>query len=201
MAMVEKLMADDIVASIRANMKTIHPDAQPREFQEDLARAIAAAVIGQIKKASTIGSSAGFTATGQPGQGISTSSSTMAQVSIASMRSFLGTRGGIALEKYMNAIMIPVSKRLSSDVEIISINGYGGSPIPPIGVTSATIEPAIFSNLPARSQLYISQSRQGRFFLKAIANGLGAGISAGTVGIIPNAGSVENMNVLQGIFK
>lgn len=198
--MVVKLMADDIVASIRANMKTIHPDAQPREFQEDLANAIAAAVIGQIKKARTIGTSQGFLAIGI-GKGITTSSSMMAEVSIASMRSFLGTRGGIALEKYMKAIMAPVSKRLSSDVEIVSTNGYGGLPIAPIGVSAATLEPMIFANLSPRSQQYISQSRHGRFFLKAIANGLGAGITASTIGVIPNAGSSENMNILNGIFK
>jgi len=201
MAMSESRMANSIVSSIRANMKTFHPDAQPREFQTDLSNAIAAAVIGQLKKAKTIGSSPGLLATGAPGKGIKVSSDLMAQTAITSMRGFLGTRGGIALEKYMTAIMVPVASHLGADVEVYSINGYGGQPIPPIGVSAATIEPDIMKNLPPRTQQYIRDSKHGKYFLKSIANGLGAGISAGKVAVIPNAGSSENTNILNGIFK
>ena len=198
MPMDDGLLTKNILDTIRLNMKAISVEAEPTEFQEELAGAVAKGVINTLKTLQTLG--AGNVFTGLSGVGLFTDGNLMALTATNAMVGFSGG-GGIALSKIMEALMLPVSLHLSTNTEIKSISGFGGQGGPPLGAVPPAFEVAIFAAFPQRRQQEMTKSPQGLLFIKAISLGLSAGVSVGIPAFVPMGSTPPPPGVLVGIFQ
>lgn len=193
-------LTKDILNTFRTNMKQVSPDAEPQEFQEHLAKAVAEGTINVLKTSTTVGVAPfPVLVPGVNGIGLTVDGILMTMTSANAMRGFSGG-GGIALDKSMEALMLPVQRHLATSVEVVSISGFGGQGLSP-AAPPPLFEAAILAALPPKISAQMIASSQGKFFIKAISLGLSAGISAGIPGIVPFGSTPPAAGPFAGIFK
>jgi len=201
MPMDSSTLTKDILNTFRTNMKQVNPQAEPQEFQEHLAKAVADATINVLKSSTTVGVAPfPVLVPGVNGIGLTVDGLTMTQTAANAMRGFSGG-GGIALDKSMEALMLPVQRHLATNVEVVSVSGFGGQGLAPATATPPLFEAAILAALPPDIAAKMTASSQGKFYIKAISLGLGVGMAASVPGIVPFGSTPPAAGPFVGIFK
>lgn len=203
MAMNSDKLAKDILKEFRDNMKKLSSEAKPMDFQEELAKAVAKAVVSVLKLTKTVGITPApqVASPTSIGKGLQTQPIVMIQSAVSAMQTLLGSQGGIALPSTMSSFMIPISEHLAKNVEVESLSGFGGQGSPPIGAIPLAFEAAILKELPKERVTQMASSSTGTFLIKSLSVGLSTGISLGIPGIIAVGSTPPAAAVLIGRFK
>lgn len=185
MPMDDKALTKDILNTFRSNMKKLHPQAEPREFQEKLSKAVAKGTINVIKASKVKALSPAPTLVGKTGQGLVVDKFIMKNAAILAMLGFIGGTEGIALDKMMESMLFPISTHLAKNVVVTSTTGFGGQGGAPIGATAKVFEAAILKELPADIRQKMLLSKQGIYLVRSISIGLSTGVAVGIPGLVP----------------
>ena len=182
MAMNPDTLSDNILTAFRNNMKSLSQDAEPQEFQEELAKAVATGTINVLKTSQLIGPPAPVV-TGN-GVGLIVDANLMVLTATNIIASSTGG-GGIALLKVMQSLLGPIGPYLATNVDVQSISGFGGQAGPPIGAVAPAFQAAILAELSQETQTNLTKSQFGLIMINALAAGLGTGMAAAIPGLVP----------------
>ena len=200
MAMNPDILASQILDTLRANMKTISAQAEPQDFQEELAKAVANGTITTLKASSVVGLTPAPQFLGTPGIGLVSDPNLMVLTAINFMVNLTGG-GGVALPKLMESLLAPVAAHLATSVEVESMSGFGGQGSPPIGAVPPAFQAAILAELSPQTQSNLIKSQYGLALIQALAAGLGAAMAAAVPGIVPFGSTPPSAALLVAVLK
>jgi len=104
------------------------------------------------------------------------------------------------MKPILTAITMSVVDHFAKAIEVTSISGFGGQPLPPTGGSPKVIMDFIEKALPPELASQIKASKTQGGLIRSIATGLSVGLSAGIPGIIP-ASSPPPSGVILAVFK
>lgn len=192
-------LSDNILTTFRTNMRSLSQEAEPQEFQEELAKAVAAGTINVLKASQLIGPPAPQLV-GANGVGLIIDPNLMVLTATNIIVSATGG-GGVALLKVMESLLGPIGPYLAVNVDVQSISGFGGQAGPPIGAVPPAFEAAIFAELNSETQTNLTKSQFGLIMIKALSAGLGAGMATAIPGLIPFGSTPPAAGPLVAILK
>lgn len=198
--MSDSKLSSDMLTLFRANMKSLHPDAVPTEFQEGLTQAIAKGIIEVLQAAPILGNAPSPVSVGVNGFGLIVQPDIMQKAAKGKMLIQTGGSSGIGLDLILQTVMVSTAKHLAEAVEVVPQNGFGGQGLPPI-IEDSVISASIIRYLPAKQRTGITQSKHGADLINSIAFGLAAGLKISVPGIVAVGTVPPPPGLMQAVFK
>ena len=201
MAMQPDILTEITTATFRSKMKEVSSDAKPTEAQEMIAKAVVIGTCNALKQ-TRISSIVTFP-TKTPninGIGLKMNSKIMISAGVKKMQNLLGSKGGKALTKLMEAFMEPMADHFGKFVEVQAILAFGGQGLPPTNMTTDIIEASIIKELPVDKAKQILSSKSGKFLITSIAEGISKGMIVAIPGAVPVGSTPPPPGVFSGKF-
>jgi hypothetical protein len=178
MALNADILKQDILLTLRKNIRAKYKKAKPMPFQEIMAEAIAKGIIDSVKSGSAMGLLPTKMVAPPIVYGIKGISGDLCRETAKLFyRQQIGSVGE-TIDIILDSIFGPLLTHLEKFVEIVPVSGFGG-PLPKIlNITAEVTYRNILDNLPAKSRSQIEKSRAGGLLFKAVAEGFAKQITA-----------------------
>lgn len=201
MAIQPDVLTKATIAAFRSKMKEVSPDAVPTEAQEIIAKAVVVGTTNALK-ATKIASILTFPikTPGKTGTGLKMTSTIMVQAAVKKMQQLLGSTGGKALTKSMEAFMEPMADHYGKFVEVQAIGAFGGQGLSPINMTTEIIYASIIKELPADKATQILASKAGKNFIMSVSDGISKGMIVAIPGPVPFGSTPPSPGIFTGKF-
>lgn len=189
MAINVKILSKDTLTVFRKKMKQVNKLAVATDAQQYIVNAVVIGTCNALKK-TRIASTTPFPPKlgTKKGIGLVLNPKIMVKAAVKAMQASLGSKGGTALTRSMEAFMEPMAAHFKKNVEVEAIGPNGGQGGSPVNMTAAIIEAAILKELPRKEKKQILTSKAGKFFIKSVSAGIAAGMKIGKPGAVPVTG-------------